>query len=178
MRLVLIAAVAENGVIGRDNGLPWRLKTDMQHFRAVTMGKPVLMGRRTFQSIGKPLKGRTAIVISRDPAFAAPGVVVAPSFETALAVAHGDALRRGTDLIAVAGGQDVFARAMPFADVLEITHVHARPAGDTFFPPIDPAVWREVRREEHPAGPGDQAAFAFVSYERASGGTSAAARPA
>jgi dihydrofolate reductase len=164
--LVLIVAVAENGVIGRDNALPWRLKSDMQHFRARTMGKPVVMGRRTFQSLARPLKGRTVIVVTRDPGFAAPGIVVAPSLDAALAAARGDALRRGADAVMVAGGGDVYAAVMPLADRIEMTLVHARPDGDTVFPPIDPAVWREVERIDHPAGPDDSADFAFVGFTR------------
>ncbi len=104
MDIVLVAAIAENGIIGRGNTLPWRLKSDMQHFRALTMGKPVVMGRKTFLSIGKPLAGRTTIVVSRDHAFAAPGIVVAASLDAALAIARGDALRRNADAIIVAGG--------------------------------------------------------------------------
>ena len=94
MDIIIVAAVAENGIIGRGNALPWRLKSDMAHFRALTMGKPVIMGRKTFLSIGKPLKGRTTIVVSRDREFAAAGAVVAPNLDAAFAVAHGDALRR------------------------------------------------------------------------------------
>ena len=104
MDIVLVAAIAENGVIGRGNVLPWRLKSDMAHFRAVTMGKPVVMGRKTYLPIGKPLKGRTTIVVSRDPGFVAPGIVVASGLDAALAAAHGDALRRGADAIVIAGG--------------------------------------------------------------------------
>jgi dihydrofolate reductase len=164
--LTLIVAVAENGVIGRADGLPWRLKSDLQHFRTLTMGKPVVMGRRTFASIPKPLKGRTTIVVSRDPVFAAPGIAVAPSLEAALAVARGDALRRGAEAIAVVGGQEIFARTLPLADRLEITEVHAKPEGDTFFPPIDGSIWREIARVPHPAGPDDDAPFSVVTYER------------
>jgi dihydrofolate reductase len=164
--LILVVAVAENGVIGRAGGLPWRLKSDLQHFRALTMGKPVVMGRRTFASIPKPLKGRTTIVVSRDPAFAAPGAVVAGSLEAALLAARGDALRRGTETIAIIGGQQIFAATMPIAETLEITEVHARPEGDTFFPPVDKNVWREVARTAHAAGPQDDASFDTVRYER------------
>ncbi len=168
--LVLVAAVADNGVIGRGGGLPWRLKSDLKHFRALTWGKPVVMGRRTFQSIPRPLTGRTTIVVSRDPAFAAPGVLVAPSLEAALMAARGDALRRSAEAIMIVGGQDIFARTLPIADRLEITEVHARPEGDTMFPPIDPSTWREVSRTDHPAGPDDAARFAFVAYARISNG--------
>ncbi len=168
IQTILVVAVAENGVIGRAGGLPWRLKSDLQHFRAVTMGKPLIMGRRTFASIPKPLKGRTTIVVSRDPTFAAPGVVTAQSLEAALTAARGDALRRGADAIAIVGGQDIFALALPLADRLEITEVHARPEGDTVFPPVDRSVWREIARTAHAAGPEDDASFDTVRYERAS----------
>jgi dihydrofolate reductase len=167
MDVILLAAIAENGVIGRDNTLPWRLKSDMAHFRALTIGKPVILGRKTYRSIGKPLKGRTTIVVSRDTTFAAPGVVVAPTLDAALAVARGDALRRGADAIVIAGGADIYMQAMPYATRLAITHVRKRADGDARFPTIDPQLWREVDRSEHGAGAEDEAAFAFVNYERA-----------
>jgi dihydrofolate reductase len=164
--LVLIAAVAENGVIGRANQLPWRLKSDMQHFRSVTMGHPVVMGRKTFQSLFKPLKGRTTIVVTRDPTFAAPGAIVATSLTAALAAARGDALRRGTDAIMVAGGAEIYAQAMPAAERLIITLVHDRPVGDAVFPPIDTNVWRELDRAEHPSGRDNSASYAHIQFER------------
>ena len=165
--IVLVAAVADNGVIGRDNAMPWRLGSDLKRFKALTMGKPVLMGRKTFLSIGKPLPGRTNIVVSRNESFAAPGVLVAADFAAALTAARGDALRRGADEIAVIGGTDIFAQCMPLADRLEITHVHARPEGDTYFPPINESRWRAVARGEHPAGPRDETSFTCVTYVRA-----------
>jgi dihydrofolate reductase len=164
--IVLLAAVADNGVIGRDNALPFRQSSDLKRFKSLTMGKPVLMGRKTYLSIGKPLPGRTNIVVSRS-GFAAPGVVVADSLETALTVARGDVLRRGADEIVVIGGTDIFKQCMSLADRMEITEVHARPAGDTYFPPIDAARWREAARSAHPAGPRDEAGFSYVSYARA-----------
>ena len=164
--IVLIAAVAENGVIGRENKMPWHLSSDLKHFRAATMGKPVVMGRKTFLSIGKPLEGRTNIVVTRDRAFVAPGVVSAANLENALAVARADALRRNADAIAVIGGTEIFVQTMPLAARLEITEVHARPDGDTHFPEIDRTVWREVERGEHPAGPRDDAAYSRVTYIR------------
>jgi dihydrofolate reductase len=167
MNIVLVAAVAENGVIGRGNGLPWRLKSDMAHFRRLTMGKPVVMGRKTYRSIGRPLPGRTTIVVSRDPTFAAPGIVAAPSFEAALAAARGDALRRGTREIIVAGGGDIYAQAMPLAARLHMTYIHRAVDGDAYFPPIDRRIWHEIARDEHAAATGDDAGFAFVVYERA-----------
>jgi dihydrofolate reductase len=164
--IIIIAAVAENGVIGRGNALPWRLKSDMAHFRAVTMGKPVIFGRKTFASIGKVLSGRTTIVISRDVNFNAPGIVVAPNFDAALAAARGDALRREASAIVVAGGAEIYAQAWPLATRLVITEVHKRVDGDTHFPIIDAKLWREAARGEHKPGPQDETAFAFVVYER------------
>jgi dihydrofolate reductase len=165
--LVLVAAVAENGVIGRDNALPWRLKSDMQRFRARTWGKPVVMGRKTFQSLRRPLPGRTNIVVSRDRGFFAPGVVVAADVRAALESARGDALRRGADEIAVIGGAEIYAATLPIADCLDLTLVKARPEGNVRFPPIDPQAWREIERSEHKAGLDDAADFAFVTYQRA-----------
>ena len=165
--IIIIAAVAENGVIGRGNALPWRLKSDMAHFRALTMGKPVVLGRKTFASIGKPLAGRTTIVISRDENFSAPGIVAAPNFESAFATARGDALRRNAAAIVVAGGADIYAQALPRATRLVITEVHKSVDGDTRFPAIDAKLWRETARSEQKPGPQDEAGFAFVTYERA-----------
>jgi dihydrofolate reductase len=166
MNIVLVAAIGENNVIGREGRLPWRLKSDLAHFRKVTINKPVVMGRKTFQSIGQPLKDRTNIVITRDPNFTAAGIVTAPDFKTALDLARADAVKRGADAIMLIGGSDVFAAGLPLADRLEITHVHASPEGDVTFPPIDPRVWREVSRTEHSAGPQDDAGFAVVTYRR------------
>lgn len=164
MQIVLIAAVADNGVIGREGAMPWRLKSDMRHFRSLTLGKPVVMGRKTYLSLSiKPLPGRTNIVVSRDAAFTAPGVLVAPSLQAALEAARGDALRRGADIMVI-GGADIYAQAMPFADRLEITQIHMKPEGDSVFPPMDAAVWRAAAQEPHPAGPDDDAAYDFVSY--------------
>ena len=165
--ILIVAAIAENGVIGRGNALPWRLKSDMQHFRVLTMGKPVIMGRKTYLSIGKPLPGRTVIVTSRDRQFAAPGILVAPSLDAALAAARGDALRRNADAIVVAGGAEIYDQALPRATCLVITRVHKRVDGDAWFPPIDRGLWREITCDEHAAASGDEAPFAFVTYERA-----------
>ena len=166
MKIVLVAAVGENGVIGRAGGMPWRLKSDLAHFRRLTLNKPVVMGRKTYESIGKPLPQRTNIVITRDADFSVPGIVTAPNFEAALALARADAERRGADEIMVIGGSAVFAAAMPLAERLEITHVHSDTAGDVTFPPIDPKVWRQAAREEHAAGPGDEASVTFATYLR------------
>ena len=166
MEIVLMAAVADNGVIGFDGGIPWRLKSDLQRFKMTTVGKPIVMGRKTFLSLRRPLPGRTNIVITRDRDFREAGAVVTTSVANALAVARGDALRRFVTEIAVIGGEEIYVQWMGQADRLEITEVHLTPVGDTHFPPIDKAVWEEVSRTENPAGPDDSAAFAFVSYVR------------
>jgi dihydrofolate reductase len=164
MKIVLVAAIGDNSVIGRDGQLPWHLKSDLQHFRKVTLNRPVIMGRKTYESIGKLLPGRTNIVLTRDLSLVAPGAVLATSLDAALGYAHTDAVKRGTDEIMVVGGSDIFATTMPMADRLEITHVHASPVGDVLFPPIDPEVWQEISREEHFAGPDDDANFALATY--------------
>ncbi len=166
MQIVLIAAIGENNVIGRNGQLPWRLKSDLAHFRALTSGKPVIMGRKTYASIGKPLKDRTNIVLTRDSDWAAPGTVPAASLDAAIEAAWQDAEKRGVQEIMVIGGSDVFAAAMPIADRLEITHVHASPEGDALFPPIDPTTWAEISRAEHAASPDDDADFSVVTYSR------------
>jgi dihydrofolate reductase len=166
--LVLVAAVAENTVIGRAGALPWRLKTDLAHFRRLTIGHPVVMGRKTFLALTRPLPQRTNIVVSRDRAFAAAGIVATTTLARALDVAWGDAQRRGVAAVMVIGGADLFAQLIDRAARLEITHVYARPHGDTTFPPIDPARWCETARHEHPAGPDDEAPFATLTFERRS----------
>jgi dihydrofolate reductase len=166
MEVVLIAAVAENGVIGAGGAIPWRLRTDQQRLKVMTMGKPVVMGRKTFISLRRPLPGRTNIVVTRDANFRAAGAVVTTSFADARAVATGDALRRSAGEIAVIGGAEIYAQWMACADRLEITEVHARPEGDTHFTAIDKAVWEEVARVRNPAGPDDSADFSYVTYRR------------
>ena len=166
MRLALIVAIAENRVIGRDNRLPWRIPADLRHFKATTMGKPVIMGRKTFQSIGRPLPGRTNIVISRDPAFAADGVAVAGDFETALECANRSAARAGVDEVMVIGGAEIYAEALARADRIYLTEVHRAVDGDVHFPEIDRDQWRESRREDHPAPTPDGPAYSFVVLDR------------
>ena len=166
MEVVLIVAVADNGVIGAGGTIPWRLKTDLQRFKALTLGKPVVMGRKTFVSLRRPLPGRTNIVVTRDANFRSAGAVVTTSLTAARAVATGDALRRLATEIAVIGGAEIYAQWMDYADRLEITEVHARPAGDTYFAAIDAAKWEEVARVRNSAGPDDSADFSFVTYRR------------
>ncbi len=166
MEIVLVVAIAENGVIGADGAIPWRLKSDMKRFKALTVNKPVVMGRKTFISIGRPLPGRTNIVVTRDPDFRAAGAVVTHSFRDARAIALGDALRRFATEIAIIGGAEIYAQWMDDADRLEITEVHASPEGDTRFATIDAKMWEEVSRVRNPAGEGDSADFSYVTYRR------------
>jgi dihydrofolate reductase len=167
IRLAVIAAVAANGVIGAGGAMPWRLSTDMQRFKRLTMGKPVIMGRKTFEGIGKPLAGRVNVVVSRQADFAPEGVTVVPTFEAALIAAEEGARGAGAEEVMVIGGGTIYAAAMPLADRLYITHVESTPEGDTRFPPIDPAMWRATSAERVPAGERDSAATTFVVYKRA-----------
>lgn len=164
--LAIVVAAAENGVIGRDNGLVWRLKSDLRHFRALTIGRPLIMGRKTFDSIGKPLPGRETIVLTRDPGFSADGVHVAHDPEEALALSQDIARRMNADSVAVGGGGEVYRLLLPHTDRIHLTRVATSPAGDAHFPDIDATAFRLVRREEHPAGPDDEFAFAFLDYVR------------
>ncbi len=166
IRVSVIAAVAENGVIGAAGGMPWRLSADMKRFKRLTMGKPVVMGRKTFESIGKPLAGRINIVVSGKEGYAPDGVQVSPSLEAGLVAAVGVARAAGDEEVMVLGGGTVYAKALPVADRLYITHVEANPEGDTYFPAIDPSIWKATSAERTPAGPKDSAASTFVLYER------------
>ncbi len=164
--LCVVAAVASNGVIGRGGELPWQLPADLRHFRALTLGKPVVMGRRTFVSIGRALPGRTNIVISRDPGFKAEGAQVVSSLEDALARAGALADRDGVGEVMVIGGAEIYAAALPRAQRLYLTRVHAAIEGDVFFPVVDWVAWRETAREDRAAGPGEVANYSFLVYER------------
>jgi dihydrofolate reductase len=167
-RLTLIAALADNRVIGADNRLIWRLKSDLKRFRALTMGKPLLMGRKTFESIGVALPGRHTVVLTRDAGFSAPGIHVAHSLEAGLARAAELAQQHGATEIMIGGGADIYAQALPLADAMHLTLVHANPSGDAFFPPFSISEWRETRRESHPAGPDDEHPFTFLDLQRRS----------
>jgi dihydrofolate reductase len=164
--IVLVVAVAENGAIGAANGIPWRLKADQQRLKVITMNKPIVMGRKTFISLRRPLPGRTNIVITRDPDFAAAGAVVTRSLADALVVAKGDALRRFATEIAVIGGAEIYAASMPIANRLEVTEVHVNVDGDTFFPAIDPSIWTETARSRNAAAADDTADYSYVTYRR------------
>jgi len=167
LQIVLIVAVADNGVIGADDGLPWRLKSDLKRLRALTIGRPIVMGRKTFESFPRrPLPGRTNIVVTRDATFRGQGALVTTSLPDALVLARADALRRSVAEIAVIGGAEIYAQCMDVADRLEVTEVHARPEGDTRFPPIEKAHWQEVSRVPNPASADDSAAFTYVTYCR------------
>lgn len=166
IRLAIIVAAAENGVIGSNNALPWHLPEDLRYFKRVTMGKPIIMGRKTFESIGRPLPGRTNIVITQNPAFQPAGVEVASSLEAALALAEHVALVAGVEEAVVIGGAEIYRAAIPVADRLYITEVHACVAGDAMLPPIDWTQWREVDRERHEASVPHPYDYSFVRYER------------
>lgn len=165
-RISLIVAVSENGVIGRDGALPWRLSSDLKTFRRLTMDKPIVMGRKTFDSIGKPLDGRDNIVITRDPAFEVAGVSTCESVADALTLARVLAKTRGADEIMVIGGVRVFEAALPVADRIYLTRVHADVEGDRHFGALDAAEWRELSREPLPQGPRDDHAATLIVYDR------------
>ena len=164
--LVIVAAVANNGVIGDDNKLIWRLKTDMRRFRELTRGRPVLLGRKTHLSIGKPLPGRETVVLSRDPGFAAEGVHIAHSLDEALAAGQRLGQAMAADSVIVLGGSDLYAQALPIADRIELTLVHASPEGDALFPDWDRSAFDLTGSESHPRGPDDEYPFTFASYRR------------
>jgi dihydrofolate reductase len=164
--IALVVGVAENGVIGAEGGLPWRVKADLKRFRTDTMGKPMVMGRKTFQSIGRILDGRDNIVVTRQPGYARPGAIVAKSLDDALSVAETCAEARGTKEICVIGGGEIFRETFPLATRLYVTHVSGTPEGDTFFPAIVGAEWEERSRERLPSSEGDTATAEHVVYER------------
>ncbi|NBN63397.1 dihydrofolate reductase [Pannonibacter tanglangensis] len=166
--MVVVAAVAENGIIGAGNAMPWHVPSDLKHFKALTLGRPVVMGRRTFASLGRPLPGRFNIVISRGAPDLPEGVALVPSLDAGLALAAGRPETAEFGEVMVIGGGQIYAQAMPLADRLEITRIHASPQGDTLFPPIDPALWQEVARIPGERGPKDQADFTFLTFDRRS----------
>lgn len=168
MLVGIYVAIAENGVIGREGGLPWRLSSDLKRFKADTMGKPIVMGRKTWESFPRrPLPGRLNIVVTRDKAYRAEGGETAGSLQDAIALAtvRGRCMIN-VDEICVIGGGQIYAQAMPLADRLHVTHVLATIDGDTVFPPIDPAVWRVVSSEDFPVGEKDTHATRYTVYER------------
>ena len=167
MDIAIYVAIAENGVIGREGGLPWRLSSDLKRFKAGTMGKPIIMGRKTWQGLGRPLPGRLNIVVTRDRAFRAEGAEVAASLEDAIVLAKARArCMAGADEICVIGGGEIYAQALPLADRLKVTHVLGEVEGDTRFPPIDPEIWQIASTEDFPAGEKDTHATRYAVYER------------
>ena len=162
--IVLVVAVADNGVIGRNGAMPWHLPADLRHFKRLTTGKPVIMGRKTFESIGKPLPGRHNIVLTRDAGWQTEGVTLAPNLAEAIAAAGLDPRARAGEIMVV-GGAQIYAEALPIATRIELTRIHVSPEGDTFFPDPDPRHWREAARIEQPAE-GDAPAHDFLTYVR------------
>jgi dihydrofolate reductase len=156
--ITLVVARADNGVIGRDGTLPWHLPEDLRHFKAVTMGRPMIMGRRTFDSLPGLLPGRRHIVLTRDPSWSPAGAEPAPDVEAALRLA-------GNEPVSIIGGAEIFALFLPRADAIELTEVHAAIEGDTYLPAFDSGAWRETAREDHPVRDG-RPAFSFVRLER------------
>jgi dihydrofolate reductase len=166
LRIAFVVAAAETGVIGRGGRLPWRIPSDLKAFRRLTFGKPVIMGRKTYQSIGKPLDQRDNIVVTRDRAFRPEGIIVAPSLEAALDQARALAAAKSIGEIMVIGGAELYRQALPLADRIYLTRVHAEPDGDALFPPLSPAEWREVSREPLPRDAADEYACTFIILER------------
>lgn len=168
MEISYVVAMSENNVIGRDGGLPWRLSTDLKRFKALTMGRPMVMGRVCYDSIGKPLPGRPNIVITRNPDFRPEGVIVAHSLPEGMVRARQEADKLGVDEICVIGGGVIYREAFELATVLHVTHIEAEIEGDTLFPEIDPEVWQAGEGEFVPSGEKDDYPTRFVTYRRKS----------
>jgi dihydrofolate reductase len=164
--IALVVARGENGAIGVGGDLPWRLSTDLKQFRKVTLGKPVIMGRRTFMSLPRALDGRLNIVLTRNAGFVAPGAVMAYNLEEAMDVARKAAAKAGVEEIMVIGGDDVFRAVMPLAKRIYLTEVHASPHADTWLKDFNLKDWRELSRERHEPGPKDEYPFSFLVLER------------
>lgn len=162
----IVAALADNGVIGIGGDLPWRLSSDLKRFKALTLGKPIIMGRKTFDSIGRPLPGRENIVVTRQSDCGLAGARVASGLDEALRMASEFARRSGAEEIAVIGGAEIYRQALPHASRLHLTFVRARPEGDVRFPELNWADWRETFRERPARGPRDEFDFEFATYAR------------
>ena len=165
-KLIAVVARAQNGVIGVGNGLPWRLSSDIKRYRARTWGRPMIMGRRTWESIGRPLPGRETVVVTRRIGYAAPGAHVASSLEESLAIARRLTGEMGVDEIIVAGGEEIYRALLDRTALIELTEVALELEGDAYFPAIDPGQWQEIARETPPRGEKDEADFAFVTLAR------------
>ncbi|MGM0632012.1 MAG: type 3 dihydrofolate reductase [Pseudomonadota bacterium] len=166
MRLALIWAMSRNRVIGRNNALPWYLPEDLKYFKRVTMGKPIIMGRRTWESIGRPLPGRTNIIVSRNTGFEAEGAKVVHTLDEAITMAENIAYINGGEEAVVMGGAEIYRQALPRADRLYLTQVHAEVEGDAFFPEFDIERWHELGREDFPASGPNPYDYSFVVLER------------
>ncbi len=166
--IALLVAIAENGVIGRDGDLPWRLSSDLKLFRRLSMGKPLIMGRMTFATLKKPLDGRDNIVVTRDAGFAAEGAIVVHSVDEAVRRARDFARERCTGEIIVMGGAEIYRQTLPIADRIYLTRVNAAPRGDVTFPPLDMSQWRVIKEESYKNGPKDDFSFTFSVLERIS----------
>lgn len=166
-KIVIVVAMAENGVIGRDGDMPWKLSTDLKRFKALTLGKPLVMGRKTFESVGgKPLPGRPHVIVSRGPKIEMPGVETAGSLEEGIARAKAIAVASGVDAVCIAGGGEIYRQALPLCDELHVTHVEAVIEGDTVFPAIDPAVFDKIEETHVPAGEKDNYPTRYAVYRR------------
>lgn len=166
IQLASVVAVAENGVIGKTNGMAWRIPSEFAYFRDLTVTKPVIMGRKTFESIGKPLRDRPNIVVTRDTAWRHEGVIACHTLPDAIASARRIAAGRGADTVFIAGGAEIYAQAMPLIDTLYLTEIHLAPEGDTRFPDFDRSQFTETTRTFHKAHPGDEADYTITILQR------------
>ncbi len=173
-KITLIVAAAENDVIGRDGQLPWKIRSDLRLFRRLTMGKPVVMGRKTFESIGKPLDGRDNIIVTRNADFVAAGIVVTTSVSDAIDEARRLALEKGADEVMIIGGAEIFRETLTIADRIYLTRVHGKPGGNTFLPTIETGTWQEIGREPLPKGDADDFSCTLITLERRRGSNHAA----
>ncbi|MDG1708699.1 MAG: dihydrofolate reductase [Emcibacteraceae bacterium] len=166
IKVSLIVAAAENGIIGKDNDMPWKISSDLKYFKKVTLYKPVIMGRKTYDSIGKPLPDRPNIVITRDTTFTREGVITAHTLEMALDVASSMAEAVGQREVMIIGGAQIYALSLPIADRLYLTRIHAEIEGDTSFPDLDEKEWLEYSREDHEKGEKDSHDYSFIVLDR------------
>jgi dihydrofolate reductase len=166
VKVSLIAAVAENGVMGKGDWLPWEIKSEFQYFKKTTLGHPIIFGRKTLETLGGPLPKRENIVVTRDPNYTTEGAVVKHTLEAAITHAKATAERDGVEQVFVGGGAEIYALALPHADRLYLTEIHLKPDGDTVFPPFDRGEWNEVKREFHKAKEGESADYTITVLER------------
>ncbi len=166
MRIAMIVAVAENGAIGKNNKMLWHIPEDFKYFKATTMGKPIIMGRKTFESIGRPLPGRLNIVITRDEKWQADGVHITHDLDSALAAAFAEAEAKNADEVMVVGGSQVYAQAMDQADRIYYTEVHRAYEHDASFPALDTEIWQETSREGHDGDGSKKPNYSFVVFDR------------